>query len=66
MIGLGGLVLAGYLITPVRLAWYWFRTMPVPLQVGIVVAGVGLTVLMLSLGAERWRDNQREGDLSAD
>ena len=66
MIGLGALILATYILKPLNLAWAWFRAMPVPLQVGIAVAGIGLFVLMISLVAEKRRDDRSEGDLSVD
>ena len=66
MIGLGALILATYVLKPLNLVWAWFRAMPVPLQVGIAVAGIGLFVLMISLVAEKRRDDRSEGDLSVD
>ena len=66
MIGLGVLILATYVLKPLNLVWAWFRAMPVPLQVGIAVAGIGLFVLMISLVAEKRRDDRSEGDLSVD
>ncbi|MDX1740805.1 MAG: hypothetical protein R3178_05900 [Rhodothermales bacterium] len=66
MMGLGALMLVGYFVTPVRLAWAWFRTAPVPVQIGVGIAAIGLIILMVSLVAEKWRDDRREGDLTAD
>jgi hypothetical protein len=66
MMGLGALLFATYIIEPLNLVWGWFREMPVPLQIGVAVAAVGLTILMISLVVEKRRDSRNEGDLSAE
>lgn len=66
MIGLGALLLVTYIVKPLDLVWAWFRSMPLPLQIGIAVAAVGLVVLMTSLVVEKRRDSRSEGDLSAE
>ncbi len=60
MIAIGAVVLLSYVFDPLRMAWHWFRSMPMPLQVGLAIAAVGLVVLMISLMLEKRRDDRDE------
>lgn len=60
LMALGVLLVVSYTISPLRLAWLWFRMLPVPLQFGLGTAGVGLTILTVSLVMERRADRSSE------
>lgn len=60
LILIGALVFLSWFFEPVWEILQLFNRLPMPLQIGSTVAAVGLTVLMISLLAERWSD--READ----
>ena len=60
LVVLGMLIFLSWFIDPVWQVLQMCNQLPVPLQIGSAVAAVGLTVLILSLVAERWAD--READ----
>lgn len=64
LMGLGILLVVTYTISPLRLAWLWFRMLPVPLQIGLGTAGVGLAILTTSLLLERRADRSSESNLN--
>ncbi|MEQ9104456.1 MAG: hypothetical protein RIE53_07130 [Rhodothermales bacterium] len=61
---LGVLLVVSYSISPLRLAWLWFRQLPVPLQIGLGTAGLGLTILTVSLLMERRADRSTESNFN--
>lgn len=63
---LGVLITLSWFIDPVWQVLHLFRKLPVPLQLGLGVAAVGLTVLMISLLAERWSDRDADSALRED
>jgi hypothetical protein len=63
LMALGVLLVVSYTISPLRLAWLWFRMLPVPLQIGLGTAAVGLTILTLSLLMERRADKSTESNV---
>ena len=66
MIGIGILVFLSYFLDPLRAALEWFQFLPMPLQIGSVVAGIGLIVLLVSLLQERWIDRHDDAALKDD
>lgn len=66
MIGVGALVIATYVIRPLRVVWEAYCAMPLPVQIGVAAAALGLVVLMVSLVAEKRRDDRSEGDLTVE
>ena len=63
---LGFLITASWFIDPVWELLRHYRLLPVPLQIGFAVAAVGLTVLFISLIAERWTDRDADAALRED
>ena len=63
MIGAGGLLLLTWLIKPARMIWPWFRTFPLPVQLGTGVAALGLIIVLASLIHERLEDRAHDSDL---
>jgi len=63
---LGVLITLSWFIDPVWQALQFYGELPVPLQIGFAVAAVGLTVLMISLIAERWTDREADAALRED
>ena len=66
LIVLGMLIFLSWFIDPVWQVLQMFNQLPVPLQIGSAVAALGLTVLILSLLAERWSDREAEAALRED
>lgn len=62
LILIGALIFLSWFVEPVWEILHLFNRLPVPLQIGSAVAIIGLTVLILSLLAERW--TEREADAS--
>lgn len=56
LIGLGAVIAGSYLIRPLRLLWPWLLALPLPIQIGGVVAGVGLLILCATIIWERYED----------
>ncbi|MGB1048929.1 MAG: hypothetical protein ACPG3U_04500 [Rhodothermales bacterium] len=63
---LGFLITASWFIDPLWEVVSHYRLLPVPLQLGIAIAAIGLTVLMISLIAERWADREADAALRED
>jgi len=70
LMGAGVLVILTWLIKPLREFWPllidWFRTLPMPIQLGLVLAAVGFLILFSSLVVERIEDRKKEGNLLDD
>ncbi len=66
----GGVVVLTWLIKPLRTAWPlaydWFRTLPIAIQIGLVLATVGFLILFGSIIWERIEDRSSESDLLDD
>ena len=63
LILIGALVFLSWFVEPVWQILQLFNQLPMPLQIGSAVAAVGLTVLMISLLAERWSDREADASL---
>ncbi len=59
----GAIVLATWLIEPLRGVWPWIRQLPWPIQLGFAMAGAGLLLLLASLLWERWEDREQDAAL---
>ena len=66
LIGAGALVLASYLIEPLREIWPWWRQLPLPIQIGLAVAAFGFLLLLGSVLWERLEDRESERGLLDD
>lgn len=66
----GILVLLTWFIEPLRELlpqfWEWFKELPLPIRVGLTLAGTGLTLLFASLLVERWQDRDADKSLQED
>jgi hypothetical protein len=60
MMVLGIVLIILYIIPSFRWAWLWFKLLPGPVRFGLGVSAVGLTILMLHLVWERWRDRDAD------
>jgi len=49
----GGVILLTYLVTPLRALWPWFRSLPLPIQLGLGAAALGLVLLFGTVLWER-------------
>lgn len=63
LILIGAIVFLSWFVEPVWDILHLFTRLPMPLQIGSVVAAVGLTVLIFSLLAERWSDREADATL---
>lgn len=65
LIVVGALVILTWLIKPLREAWPHlidaFRSFPVAVQIGLIVAAIGFLLLFSSIIWERLEDRKREG-----
>jgi len=61
LIAAGAVVALTWFIEPLREVWPWLLELPLPIRVGLSMAGAGLVLLVGSLLHERWndRDNDR-------
>lgn len=59
----GALVLASWLITPLRMFWPLLLTLPLPVQLGLAIAALGLLLLVASLIAERLGERRKDAEL---
>jgi hypothetical protein len=66
LIIVGVLLLLAWAIEPVRMVWPWIRGLPLPLQIGIGAAVLGVTVLLVSMISERIRDREKDRELLDD
>jgi hypothetical protein len=60
MVAAGVLIVLSYFFVPLGRVLNWFWLLPVQLQIGFGVAAIGLTVLIISLLAERWKDRHKD------
>lgn len=60
---LGIVLIVSYSISPLRLAWTWFRHMAFPLQIGFSVAGIGLAILFATMLLERFTNRSYDKTL---
>jgi hypothetical protein len=63
LIAAGVLLLLTWLITPLRMFWPWFRTFPLPVQLGSGAAALGLIIVLATLIHERLEDREKDRDL---
>jgi hypothetical protein len=63
MIALGVFLALTYLVAPVQFLFTYLRLLPVPLQIGFGVAGLGLFLLLVSLLSDRWNDREEDASL---
>jgi hypothetical protein len=66
MILLGSVLVLAWAVEPIRLIWPWIRGLPLPLQIGVVAATLGVTVLLGSLISERIREREADQKLRDD
>ena len=66
MIGIGILTALSYVLEPLGKLLEWFWILPVQLQIGGVVASIGLVVLFISLLGERWAARAEDASLRND
>ena len=64
--GAGALVVASWLIEPLRFVWPWIVSLPWPVRLGLGVAAVGLLLLMGSLLWERIEEREKDRALLDD
>ena len=62
----GALVLASYLIEPLRELWPWFLELPAPIRYGLIAAAIGFVILLGTVIWERYEDLEKERDLQDD
>lgn len=62
----GGLVCATWFIEPLRNLWPLLLALPLPVQIGLVVASLGLVILVASLLYERWEGREEDRQLKED
>lgn len=63
LIASGALVLASYLIAPLRELWPWFLRLPMPIQIGLGIAALGFLILVGSVLWERMEDRETDRGL---
>ena len=70
LIVLGAIVILTWLIEPLRAVWPvlidGFRSLPIAIQIGLIIAAIGFLLLMSSIIWERLEDRKREGSLLDD
>jgi len=63
LVGAGAVLLLTWLIEPLRMFWPWFRSFPLPVQLGTGAAALGLIIILASLIHERLEDREADRDL---
>ena len=63
LMALGALLIIVWFIEPLRAVWPWLLTLPLPIRLGVILAAIGITVLMVSLIYERVREREQDKDL---
>ena len=63
LIGLGAVIAGSYLIRPLRMLWPWLLALPLPIQIGGVIAGVGLLILCATIIWERYENYDEDRKL---
>ena len=66
MVAAGAVVLLTWFIEPLRELWPWLRQLPMPIQIGLALAGLGLLTLLGSLIWERWEERENDRSLLDD
>lgn len=66
LIGAGALIVLFWAIRPLRAIWPVIMALPLPIQIGIGAAALGLAVLMGSLIAERIGEREADRKLRED
>jgi hypothetical protein len=56
----GALILATYLIEPLRFLWPWLLRLPLPIRIGLAAAGLGLVLLIGTLLYERLEERDQD------
>jgi len=62
----GAIVFLTYFIEPLREVWPWLLELPLPIRIGLMLAGIGLLILMGSLIWERWEERELDKSLRED
>ena len=63
LIVVGVLIVLTWFIEPLREVWPWLLELPLPIRIGVIMAGLGLLVLLASLIWERFEDRSRDREL---
>ncbi|NKB88269.1 MAG: hypothetical protein GKS06_08625 [Acidobacteria bacterium] len=63
LIGIGAAIVASYLIKPLRLLWPWLLALPLPIQIGGLIAGFGITLLCGTILWERFDNYESDRSL---
>ena len=70
LVVIGSVIILSWLIKPLREAWPLaieaFQELPLPIQIGLIVAAIGFTILFSSIVWERLEDRKSEGSLLDD
>ena len=66
LMGAGALLLLVWFIKPLRAVWPWLRELPWPIQVGFVIAALGILLLSGSIIWERMEDAEHDRSLRED
>ena len=62
----GALVLLSWAFEPLRRLWPVLLALPLPVRLGLAIAGIGLAILFGSLLAERFNDRKADSALRDD
>ncbi len=66
LIAAGAVVVLTWFIEPLRQLWPWLQQLPLPIQIGFALAGIGLILLLASLLWERWEERDEDRALRED
>ena len=66
LVVVGALILASYLIEPLRAVWPWLLQLPLPVRIGLGLAAVGLVLVAGSVIHERLQALPEEKGLLED
>ncbi|MEM1449684.1 MAG: hypothetical protein AAF957_28860 [Planctomycetota bacterium] len=62
-IGVGALLILTWLIEPLQELWVYLLELPLPIRIGLSMAGIGLLILLGSLLWERYEDRENDRSL---
>ncbi|MEM9382471.1 MAG: hypothetical protein AAGB93_21135 [Planctomycetota bacterium] len=62
-IGVGALLILTWLIEPLQELWVVVLELPLPIRIGLAMAGIGLLILLGSLIWERYEDRENDRSL---
>ena len=62
-IGVGALLILTWLIEPLQERWVYLLELPLPIRIGLSMAGIGLLILLGSLLWERYEDRENDRSL---